>query len=235
MQRPLPLLFALTLASCGSSPAPRAKETVVPTIAAPVEEVVVPAEAPLSDVAPKDMAMRIHAENLEMSWKNAERLVRHMGAAIPSLPPDLLATGLLGPSITSVIDMAGPVDLGFFGTEFNRFAVGIPVATEMQPRLGKLFQLKLRRGIWHIVGDAGDEESGTANGSLAACAFVGVEEESGARVVCASDEELLEASALYLGRTVLREGRDGDVRLELLGSALFEEMANDANAGNTNS
>ena len=235
IQRTLPLLFALTLASCGSSPAPRAKETVVPTIAAPVEEVVVPAEAPLSDVAPKDMAMRIHAENLEMSWKNAERLVRHMGAAIPSLPPDLLATGLLGPSITSVIDMAGPVDLGFFGTEFNRFAVGIPVAAEMQPRLGKLFQLKLRRGIWHIVGNAGDEESGTANGSLAACAFVGVEEESGARVVCASDEELLEASALYLGRTVLREGRDGDVRLELLGSALFEEMANDANAGNTNS
>lgn len=234
IQRTLPFLFALTLSSCGSSPAPQAKKTIIAKVSAPVEMAVAPVEPPLSDTAPKEMAIRIHAENLEMSWKNAERLIRHMGASIPSLPPDLLATGLLGPSVTAVIDMSGPVDLAFFGENFDRFAVGIPVASEMQPRLGNLFRLQLKRGILHIEGNSADEESGTEHGSLSACAFVGAEEESRARVVCASDEELLNASALYLGRTVLNEGRDGDVRLELLGSTLFKQMADDVDKSNNN-
>lgn len=230
----IPLVLAFTLSACGSSPPPA---VVKPAVTAPpprVEVAVAPPEVPLSDEAPKDMSARIHAENLEMSWKNAERLLRVVGVSLPAISPDLLAMGLLGSSVASVIDLAGPVDLAFCGTDFERFAVGIPVAAEMQPRLGKLFNLRLQRGLLRIVGSAAEEEGEGAPGALGACAFVGAEEESGARLVCASDEALLESAGMYLGRTVLHEGRDGDVRLEMLNSEFFQKIADESSDGNTN-
>lgn len=207
-------------------------KTVAPAVPLRVEVAVAQLEAPLNDAAPKDMSARIHAENLEMSWKNAERLLRVVGVASPGLSPELLAMGLLGPSVASVIDLSGPVDLAFFGTDFDRFAVAIPVASEMQPRLGKTFKLRSRRGLWRIV--TGEDEEETAPGSLGACAFVGIEDESGARVVCAVDEALLDSAGLYLGRTATREARDGDVRLELASEHLFARIADEASDGNTN-
>jgi hypothetical protein len=228
----IPLLFALTLSACGSSPAPVVAKPVAPAQTPRVEVAAAQLDVPLNDAAPKDMSARIHAENLEMSWKNAERLLRVIGVGSPGLAPELLAMGLLGPSVASVIDLSGPVDLAFFGAEFDRFAVAIPIAPEMQPRLGKIFKLRQHRGLWKIV--AGDDEEESVPGSLGACAFVGVEDESGARVVCAGDEALLDSAGLYLGRTVTREARDGDVRLEIVSQQLFARIADEASDGNTN-
>jgi hypothetical protein len=228
-----PLLFALTFTACGSSPPTPVVAKPVPHAPAPrIEVAAAVPEVPLSDAAPKDMSARIHAENLEMSWKNAERLLRVVGVGSPGLAPELLAMGLLGPSVAAVVDLSGPVDLAFFGTDFERFAVAIPVAAEMQPRLGKSFKLRLNRGLYRIVAGEGEEE--TVAGSLGACAFVGIEDESGARVVCAGDEALLESAGLYLGRTVTREARDGDVRLELVSENLFARIADETSDGNTN-
>jgi len=229
----MPLQFAFILAGCGASPPPVVEKPHATAPLARLEVAAAAVEPPFSDAPPEDMTARLHAENLEMSWQNALRLTRVMGAPLPSLPPQLVAVGLLGPSIASVIDLEGPVDAAFFGTDFDRFAVAIPIAAEMQPRLGKSFQLRAHRGLWRIEsrGEDGEESS---NGALGACAFVGIEDESGARVVCASDESLLEASALYLGRAVMREERDGDVRLELLGGQLFGRIADEAGDGNTN-
>ena len=230
----VPLLFAVGFSACGSSPPPVVAKPVAPAHAPRVEVAVAPPEAPLSDEAPKDLTARLHAENLEMSWKNSERLLRTLGVGGPNLTPDLLAMGLLGPSVGSVIDLAGPVDIAFFGTDFDRFAVSAPVASEMHPRLGKMFNLRPQRGLLRIMGTSGEEEGETVPGALGACAFVGVEDEAGARVVCAADEALLESAGLYLGRTVMRETRDGDVRLDVIGGNIFEQIANDASDGNTN-
>lgn len=230
----IPALFALSFSACGSPPPPVVAKPVAAAPPPRVEVAVAPPEPPLNDSAPKDMTARIRAENFEMSWKNAERLLRTVGVGAPGLSPDHLAMGLLGPSVASVIDFAGPVDLAFFGTDFERFAVAVPVAAEMQPRLGKLFHLRQHRGLWRMGSGSSEDEGENMPGALGACAFVGVEDESGARVVCAGDEALLESAGLYLGRTVTREMRDGDVRLDVLGEDIFARIADDASDGNTN-
>lgn len=230
----IPVLLALTLSACGSPPPPVIAKPVVAAPPPRVEVAVAPPDIPLSDEAPRGMSARLHAENLEMSWKNAERLLRAVGVALPAVPPELLAMGLLGPSIASVIDLGGPVDLVLFGTDFDRMAVAIPVAAEMQPRLGKSFNLRFQSGILKIINATGEGEEENAPGSLRACAFVGAEEETGARLVCATDDALLDSSALYLGRTVTHEGRDGDVRLELLNEEFFQQIADQASNGNSN-
>ncbi|HRI62847.1 MAG TPA: hypothetical protein PK156_01380 [Polyangium sp.] len=225
----LPLILALSLPACGAPPPPVATKPFAYAIPLPVEVAAAAPATPLSDTAPKDMTARIHAENLDLSWNNAERLLRVIGVPIPSVPPDILAVGLLGSSVASIVDFTRPVDVAFFGADFERFAVGVPVAAEMQPRLGKLFQLRPDRGLLRIERHSDKESEGdAAQGALGACAFVGAEEESMARVVCASDDELLDSVGLYLGRTVTHEGRDGDVRLELTNSRLFEQIANEA-------
>lgn len=228
---PLPILVALGLSACA---APRPAVPPMPVEVAPsrLEVAAAPPVVALNGEAPTDMIARLHAENLEMSWKNAERLLRVIGVGSPGLSPDILAMGMLGPSVGSVVDRTGQVDLAFFGTDFERLAVSIPVAVEMVPRLGQMFTLHPQRGLLRITGTPGDEDSDSS--SLGACAFVGIEDEARARVVCASDDELLEAAGLYLGRTVTREAPDGDVRLELQSGQLFAQIADEASDGNTN-
>lgn len=231
----IPIVFAISLSACGSPPPPPIANAEAPAPPQRMEVAAAPVQPPLSDEAPRDMTARIHAENLDMSWKNAERLSRILGVPMPNVPPDVLAVGLLGSSVASVVEFAGPVDFAFFGTDFDRFAVGIPVATEIQPTLGKLFHLRAHRGVLRIDGPSHEGEADVnTQGALRACAFVGAEEESGARVVCASDDALLESVALYLGRTVTHEGRDGDVRLELLNAKFFEQLASETADGTTN-
>jgi hypothetical protein len=230
----IPVLFALGLSACASPPPPVVAKPVVAAPLPRVEVAVAAPEPPLNDEAPKDMTARLHAENLEMSWKNAERLLLALRVGGPGLSPDHLAMVLLGASVASVADFAGPVDLAFFGTDFERFAAAIPVAAEMQPRLGKMFKLRPHRGLLRIVNTASEDEGESVPGALGACAFVGLEDEAGTRLVCASDEALLESAGLYLGRSVTREARDGDVRLDVMGEEIFAQIANEASDENTN-
>lgn len=228
------LFFVLSFSACGSTPPPMATNpTPVPSSMPRLEMAVAPVEPPLSDTAPSDMSAHVHAENLEMSWKNSERLLRVLGVGGPGVTPELVAMGLLGPSIASVVDLAGPVDLAFFGKDFDKFALSVPVAPEMQPRLGKMFNLRPYRGLLKVTG-ASEDEGEHAPGALGACAFVGVEDESGARVVCAADEPLLESAGLYLGRTVMRESREGDVRLDVMGQQIFSRLADESADPTTN-
>jgi hypothetical protein len=176
-----------------------------------------------SDEAPANLLMSGRVGNLRMSWTNAERLLLATGGpSLPSLSPDLIAVGLLGPAVADVVDLDQPTDIAFFGEGGDRFAVAVRVQPRAAPRLQQMFKLAPHRGmlrIEEILVDVLDVEGG-----LPACAFVEDDDDDGVRAVCASDEELLDTAGVYLARTQARTAQRGDVRVEIDFSSLLPAL-----------
>jgi len=209
----LPLLaLTLSLSACQAPPKPVAMPRNLGRASMTLTIAEAPIETTRAPEAPQNLVAHGRIMNLRLSWNNVERLLRTNGGAPIGVTPELLSTGLLGPTITDVIDFSAPVDVAAFDEQFDRIAVAMGIDAGVAPRLGRIFRLAPKAGLLHIKGIKGENE---AMPSLGACGFTTNEEGLPDRLVCASDEELLEEAGAFVGKTLARRPSDGDVRIDL--------------------
>ena len=142
-------------------------------------------------------------------------------AAASVLDPVQLASMLLGRRLGTVIDLAQPIDVVSIGTKSEpTFVVSMAVKPDAESTLGEGLVLREEGGLVHI---AKPDDSHADAGRMSACAFTAAAGRATTRLVCASDEASLTASAAYLARNVAAEPLDADARLSLPGKILREK------------
>ena len=209
------LLLAWMAASCGGTP-----------MAAPA-----PAAAPLplgpATVAPMASAPKAEAgsrapEQLQLLLRvsDPEQLARELLAFLPAVQPRQIVQSLVGEQLAEVVDITQELDLASVG-HGAAIVVSFAVRPEAEPRLGEGRVLREGGGLAHI----GRPDDGAPHpGTLASCAFAASAGRVSTRLVCASDDATLEATALYLARTVPTEPFDAEARVTIPGRTLREKQ-----------
>lgn len=142
-------------------------------------------------------------------------------ATATAFDPAQIAALLLGPRLARVVDLAQPMDVVSLGsTSESTFAVSMAVKLDAEPRLGEGLALREEGGLTHI---GKPDESRADMGRMSACAFTAAAGRATTRLVCASDEASLVASAAYLAKNVAADPLDVDARLSLPGKILREK------------
>ncbi|MEA2748377.1 MAG: hypothetical protein QOI41_2520 [Myxococcales bacterium] len=221
--RGLALLSWLSCVSCGPTPIPDRGATAPLAIgpAAPPR----PAPPPRTEAAPRppdDLALLVRVNDPEQLMREVVSILPASAAAAASaLDPTQLASMLLGRRLGSVIDLAQPIDVVSIGTKSQpTFVVSMAVRQDAESKLGEGLVLREEGGLVHI---GKPDDSHADSGRMSACAFTAAAGRATTRLVCASDEESLDASAAYLARNVAAEPLDADARLSLPGKILREK------------
>jgi hypothetical protein len=221
--RGLALLFSLSSMSCGAAPRPD-RGAAVPLAIGPATAAR-PAPAAKIETAPlppEDLTLLVRVNDPEQLMREVVSILPpSMAAAASVLDPLQLASLLLGRRLGSVIDLAQPMDVVSLGSKSApTFVVSMAVKQDSESKLGEGLVLREEGGLVHI----GKPDDGVADaGRMSACAFTAAAGRAATRLVCASDEASLTASAAYLARNVAAEPLDADARLSLPGKILREK------------
>ena len=221
--RGLALLSWLSCISCGPAAAPD-RGAAVPLAIGPATA---PRPAPAARIEaaprpPEDLTLLVRVNDPEQLMREVVTILPPSVAAAASvLDPLQLASLLLGRRLGSVIDLAQPMDVVSLGSKSEpTFVVSMAVKQDAESKLGEGLVLREEGGLVHI----GKPDDGAADaGRMSACAFTNAAGRAATRLICASDEASLTASAAYLARNVAAEPLDADARLSLPGKILREK------------
>jgi hypothetical protein len=221
--RGLAVFACLAGASCGPAPLPERAPTPPLTIgpAAPPRPSP-PARAEAAPGPPDELALLVRVSDPEQLMHDVLAILPPSAASAASaLDPAQLASLLLGRRLGSVIDLGQPIDVVSIGTKSEpTFVVSMAVKQDAESKLGEGLVLRDEGGLTHI---ARPDDAQGDSGKMSACAFTAAAGRATTRLVCASDEASLAASAAYLARNVAAEPLDVDARLSLPGKVLREK------------
>ena len=221
--RGLALFACLSCLSCGSPPMPERGASAPLAIGpAAAPRAAPPARVEAAPKAPDDVALLVRVNDPEQLMHEVVSILPPSAAATAStLDPVQLASMLLGRRLGTVIDLAQPIDVLSIGTKSEpTFVVSMAVKQDAESKLGEGLVLREEGGLVHI--GRPDDAHGDG-GKMSACAFTAAAGRATTRLVCASDEASLSATAAYLARNVAAEPLDSDARLSLPGKVLREK------------
>ena len=221
--RGLALLLWLSCVGCGPAPIPdRGASAPLAIGSATAPKPPPAARIDAAPRAPEDLTLLIRVNDPEQLLREVVSILPpSVAAAASGIDPLQLATLLLGRRLGNIIDLAQPMDVVSLGsTSAPTFVVSMAVKQDAESKLGEGLVLREEGGLVHI----GKPDDGVADaGRMSACAFTAAAGRATTRLVCASDEASLSASAAYLARNVAAEPLDGDARLSLPGNVLREK------------
>jgi hypothetical protein len=204
--------------------APLALTPATPAKAAPPPR---PEAAPR---APEDLSLLVRVNDPEQLAREVVSILPpSAAAAAAALDPTQLLTLLLGRRLAGVVDVTQSIDLASVGGKDSQLVVSMAVKQESEGKLTEGLVLREEGGLLHIITSKSDE-SASGSDKLSACAFTAAAGRAPTRLVCASDERALTATAAYLARNVAAEPFDSDARLTVPGRVLREKRDSTARA-----
>ncbi|WP_438041245.1 hypothetical protein [Sorangium sp. So ce128] len=233
MKRAALLPIAL-LTACAGAPAPQ-RAPVAPLLAAPRPAVAAPAVAAAQPAsAPAELAFVLRIAHPKRTWANAAQLLPSSALVFTmgSTDPTKMLEPAVGPDLAGIVDLDRPIDVAFLGTTGDHAVASLSVAEQEVPRLADRFVLKEieeHPGLLRVerARDAEPDEEAPPW----ACAFDPGERRDGARLLCGTDMEDIEAAAAYLVQVVAREPLDADARIELSERTLRQAVEEASAAG----
>ncbi|WP_437859524.1 hypothetical protein [Sorangium sp. So ce363] len=228
------LLPITLLTACAGAPAPQ-RAPVAPLLAAPRSAVAAPAVAAAQPAsAPAELAFVLRIAHPKRTWANAAQLLPSSALVFTmgSTDPTKMLEPAVGPDLAGIVDLDRPIDVAFLGTTGDHAVASLSVAEQEVPRLPDRFVLKEieeHPGLLRVerARDADPDEEAPPW----ACAFDPGERRDGARLLCGTDMEDIEAAAAYLVQVVAREPLDADARIELSERTLRQAVEEASAAG----
>jgi hypothetical protein len=205
-------------AGCGPAPVPE-RPAGAPFAIGPASTAR-PAPPPRPEApprAPDDLGLLVRVGDPEQVARDVVALLPSSAAAAV-LDPTQLVTVLLGRKLGSLVDLSQPIDIT--SNADSAFVVSMAVKQDAEAKLGEGLVLHEDGGLLHI-GKPDDPHADA--GRMGACAFSSATGRATTRLVCASDEAALNASAAYLARNVAGEPLDADARLSVPGRILRDK------------
>jgi hypothetical protein len=226
--RALAVCALLSCSSCGPGPAPDRGPAAPLAIGVAAPSRPAPATRPEAGPrAPDDLALLVRVADPEALAREVISILPAGAApAAASLDPAQLLMLLLGKRLGSVVDLSQSIDIASVGKGDPSFVVSMAVKQEAEAKLAEGLVLREEGGLLHI----GKLDDSMLPGKMSACAFTAAVGRATTRLVCASDEASLTATAPYLARNVAGEPLDADARVSVPGKILREHRDSTAKA-----
>lgn len=216
-------------AACGPSPA--AERPTAPPLSLGPATTAHPAGPPRAEAAPSapdDLVLVVRVNDPEQLLREVVTFMSPGTAqAASGFDVTQIASLLMGAKLAAVADLTMPVDLASVGLRDPSFVVSVAVKQEWESKLAEAFTLRDEGGLLHV---GRPHEPRSATERLQSCAFTTAAGRAPTRMVCASDEPALTATAAYLARNVAAEPFDADVRVTLPGKVLRDRRDSPAKA-----
>jgi len=222
-RRTVGLTALLGSLACGPAVVPLDQGAIAPlavTPATPAKAAPPPRPEP-PPRAPDGLSLLVRVNDPEVLAREVvSMLPPSAAAAVSSMQPAQLLELAIGHRLAGVVDLAQPIDLASVGGGDTSIVVSMAVKPEAEGKLTDGLVLREEGGLLHI----GKSSHEAHSGQLAACAFTAAAGRAPTRLVCATEEHALTATAAYLARNVAAEPLEPDARITVPGRLIRENQ-----------